>query len=469
MAYPPNNGVPLEDDVVPGDGTGDVIYAAHINDIVTELGGNPSGTYATVGDRVAELEVSTLVSSGQYLAFREPTEVIALVDFRIADDGGAIAVVGDFVGHSDDLNGPVTVDVYDRVDLADLAGSVPEDYQPALVENGHFVLDEMVAPDSAALFLDLTPLSDDPDVDTLGGLTTAISFAAGDSIEAVSILALAYVNGDTGDYVAFVITSYDDPVDGWGQYVERFTNDITISETPGVGAQRIAHADNNSITVAFDQPDWVVTTSGGDRLVFTHESAVIPSNEIASMGMRSIQIHVAGAINWIGVANPEAISAVNPKELAMHFDAAGLYRDARYGSSYSGEGSETEVLYSWDAQPRLISLSPNNSIRNIDVGSDFLVEQYVFDCKPGTTVVLADDDAGSWLGILPCNRDWLPGQVITLVRDPASTEDVTVVVKYGRMLNRSVFDEMSSVPLLDSGNPFMSFMADNQNGSWFPI
>jgi hypothetical protein len=56
-----------------------------------------------------------------------------------------------------------------------------------------------------------------------------------------------------------------------------------------------------------------------------------------------------------------------------------------------------------------------------------------------------------------------------LLRDPASTEDVTVVVKYGRMLNRSVFDEMSSVPTLTSENPFMSFMADNQNGSWFPV
>jgi hypothetical protein len=169
------------------------------------------------------------------------------------------------------------------------------------------------------------------------------------------------------------------------------------------------------------------------------------------------------------VANPEAISAVNPKELAMHFDAAGLYRDARYGSSYSGVGSEAEVSYSWEAQPRLISLSPNNLIRNIDVDSEFLVAQYVFDCKPGTTVVLADDDAGDWVGVLPYNRDWLPGQVITLLRDPASTEDVTVVVKYGRMLNRSVFDEMSSVPTLTSENPFMSFMADNQNGSWFPV
>jgi hypothetical protein len=187
------------------------------------------------------------------------------------------------------------------------------------------------------------------------------------------------------------------------------------------------------------------------------------------MDMRSAQIYVAGAINWIGVANPEAVSAVNPKELAMHFDAAGLYRDARYGSSYSGEGSETEVLYSWDAQPRLISLSLDNSIRNIDVGSEFLVAQYVFDCKPGTTVILADDDAGDWVGVLPYNRDWLPGQVITLLRDPASTEDVTVVVKYGRMLNRSVFDEMSPVPTLTSENPFMSFMADNQNGSWFPV
>jgi hypothetical protein len=145
-----------------------------------------------------------------------------------------------------------------------------------------------------------------------------------------------------------------------------------------------------------------------------------------------------------------------------------LYRDARYGSSYSGEGSETEVLYSWEAQPRLISLSPDNSIRNIDVGSEFLYP-YVFDCKPGTTVILADDNAESWVGVLPYNRDWLPGQVITLVRDPASTEDVTVVVKFGRMLNRAVFDEMSSVPILDVGNPFMSFMADNQNGSWFPI
>ena len=117
MAYPPNSGVPLEDDIVPGDGSGDVIRAAHINDIVTELGETPSGSYATVGDRVSGLEASTLVSSGQYLAFREPTEVLALVDFRVADDGGAIAVVGDFVGHSDDLNGPVTVDVYDRVEF----------------------------------------------------------------------------------------------------------------------------------------------------------------------------------------------------------------------------------------------------------------------------------------------------------------------------------------------------------------
>lgn len=64
MAYPPNSGVPLVNDTVPGDGTGTPIRAEHIWDIVEELGTNPSGDASTVTERLADMDDAIAAGGG---------------------------------------------------------------------------------------------------------------------------------------------------------------------------------------------------------------------------------------------------------------------------------------------------------------------------------------------------------------------------------------------------------------------
>lgn len=54
--YPPNNGLPLRNDVVPGDGTGTAIDARHAQAIIDALGVNPKGSHPTVQARFEAAE-----------------------------------------------------------------------------------------------------------------------------------------------------------------------------------------------------------------------------------------------------------------------------------------------------------------------------------------------------------------------------------------------------------------------------
>jgi hypothetical protein len=56
VPYPPNSGVPLRNDTVPGDGTGDVIRAEHVQSIIDVLGPDPKGASGTLTERLVAID-----------------------------------------------------------------------------------------------------------------------------------------------------------------------------------------------------------------------------------------------------------------------------------------------------------------------------------------------------------------------------------------------------------------------------